>query len=414
MIIRELSKMLNKTPIPYASKSESFTSIFKKQSDQVQGMQAYGSVSTLHAIVSRLANDVSAVEWKLYKKKTDARRSYAWDDMDMRQEIASHPLLDVINNPNECMTRQYFIETIQQHIDLAGESFIVIESEMNIPYRLWPVRPDKMQPAISADEFITGYVFTTPEGQKIPFAPEEVIHLKMPNPMTPFRGMSPVTPLLIDLDSHRYASEFNRNFFLNDATPNGIIKLPGGLTDEEFQSIVIRWNEQYRGVANANKTAFVEEGVWQNTTISMRDMQFPELRRVSVETIREAFGFPKFKLGVVDDVNRATADASEVMYARSLLVPRLERIKQALNSSLLPLFRKTTEGLELDYCNPIPNDEEIESSILLNKATFVTMMTEKGFDSGELLAIVGLPQITYTKNSGGEQGGQLVQDSEQG
>jgi len=60
----------------------------------------------------------------------------------------------------------------------------------------------------------------------------------------------------------------------------------------------------------------------------MRDLQFAELRQVSATQILQAFGFPKFKLGDVTDVNRANAVASGTMYARSLLKPRLERIKQ--------------------------------------------------------------------------------------
>lgn len=415
MLLKELGRIVNKTPVPYASKSETFARIFKKQSDSTQTLSAYSSVSTLNAIVSRLANDVSAVDWKLYKKTSDNRRTYSYEGMDSRQEITSHPVLNVLNKPNSFMTRQEFFEVIQQHIDLAGEAFIIIQSEMGVPWNMWPVRPDMMQIAVSDTDFISGYVYKAKDGQDIPFETSEVIHLRMPNPMNPFRGMSPVTPLLVDLDSHRYAGEYNRSFFLNNATPTGIFTVPAGMSDTEFEKMIIRWNEQHRGLGNQHKTAFVEEGKWQSVTPSMADMQFVELRRASSETIMEAFGFPKFKLGIVNDVNRANAEASEAMYAKSLIVPRLERIKQAFNSELLPLFGTTASGVELDYCSPVPDDEETETKILQNKVTIVTMLTNAGFDPTESLIAVGLPPINFSRNQnpGGDQSGTVVPNPEQ-
>jgi len=141
----------------------------------------------------------------------------------------------------------------------------------------------------------------------------------------------------------------------------------------------------------------IENGKWIPTTISMRDMQFAELRDVSSTVIREAFGMPKFKLGDVTDVNRATADASERMYARSLLKPRLERIKQALNNDLLPLFGVSGDGIEFDYDSPEPEDKEVEDKSFLQKATAAKMLVDAGYDPIGVLEAVQLPPVTHTK-----------------
>lgn len=396
-ILANLGAFLNKAPVPYVQRSAAADWFQSPQNAKsLTNMEAYGAVGTLFAIVNRLANDTSAQCWKLYMKQKDTRRRYAHTGMDDRKEVIDHMALKLLNKPNPFMTTQLFIEITQQHIDLAGESFWAVVSEYGIPYELWPLRPDRMTIVCDAEEYLTGYVYTTPDGRKVPMETEQIIHLKMPSPVDIYRGASPVSAILPDLESSRLSSEWNRNFFKNSAVPGGVIHVENRLSDEDFYEMMLRWREQHKGVANAHRAAVLDNGgKWVPTSMTMRDMQFAELREVSSQVIREAFGFPKFKLGDVDDVNRANADASERMYARSLLKPRLERIKQALNTQLLPLFGSTGMGIEFDYDSPEPEDEEMEMQERLNKAQAAKTLVDAGYDPEAVLEVVGLPPMEH-------------------
>jgi hypothetical protein len=135
--------------------------------------------------------------------------------------------------------------------------------------------------------------------------------------------------------------------------------------------------------------------VWKDRKYTQRDMQFAELRHVGQEIIREAFGFPKPMLGTVDDVNRANADAGEVMFARWLVVPDLEAVKDALNNQLLPLYGPTTRDLEFDFENPVPEDRELASKELAAKAAAVRELVDAGVYGPEALEAVGLPAMAF-------------------
>lgn len=399
-ISRSFSSISNKAPVPYtqnAGVNEWFQA--PQRGTATAPMEAYGAVGTLYSIVNRLANDTSAQCWHLYKKSKDNRRRYAYSGMDDRVEITDHAALKLLNKPNQFMTLQELIEITQQHIDLTGEGWWLLTngSYGNFPIEIWPLRPDRVSVVTDPNEFLTGYIYTTPDGQKVPLEKESVIQMRMPNPMDIYRGIGPVQSILTDLDSAKYAAEWNRNFFRNSANPGGIIEVPEKLSDEDFKQLVTRWQEQHKGVNNAHRVSVIENGKWIPTTISMRDMQFAELRDVSSTVIREAFGMPKFKLGDVTDVNRATADASERMYARSLLKPRLERIKQALNNDLLPLFGVSGDGIEFDYDSPEPEDKEVEDKSFLQKATAAKMLVDAGYDPIGVLEAVQLPPVTHTK-----------------
>jgi HK97 family phage portal protein len=353
-------------------------------------MAAMGSVGTLFAIVSRLANGTAQTEWKLYRKASTPDGE--------RTPVTAHAALDLWQHPNRFYTTQELVETFEQHIELTGEGWLVIgrDPRSAIPLELWPVRPDRMTPVPSPTEYLTGYIYTGPDGEQVPLRVDEVIQLRMPNPMDPYRGMGPVQSILVDLDATRYSAEWNRNFFINSAQPGGILQVDRRLGDAEFDELRMRWNEQHRGTAAAHRVAILEQATWVDRRYTQQDMQFTELRAVSREVIREAFGFPKPLLGSVDDVNRANAEAGEVVFARWLLIPRLERIKQALNNDLLPLFGAAAKGLEFDYESPVPEDEEAENAELTAKSNAAAVLVTAGYDPAEVLAAVGLPPMAHT------------------
>lgn len=355
-------------------------------------IEAYGANGTLFAIVNRLANATSSVDWKLYRKSASGLEAD-------RAEIPRHAALTVLNKPNDFMTRQEFFETFQQHLDLTGEADWVIGRVpgMASPIELWPIRPDRVTPVPDPRLFLSGYTYRSPDGEKIPLNVDQVIQLRMPNPGDPYRGMGPVQTILNDIDSVRFSTEWNRNFFLNSAEPGGVIELPQELGDTQWKQFRDRWNEQHRGVRNVARVAILENAKWVDRAFSQKDMQFSELSQLGDEKIRRAFGYPKPMLGDVDDVNRANAEAAEVVFARWLIVPRLERIKGALNADFLPMFGATAQGLEFDYCNPIPPDLDAENAALTAKTAAVVALVGAGFDSDQACSVVGLPTMTFNR-----------------
>lgn len=389
-----VAAVANRAPVPFSPTrfAQPFGVPLAGTSSPEQQLRAMGSVGTLFSVVSRLANTTSQVEWKLYRKAKSG------DPAD-RVQVTRHLALDIWNKPNPFMTRQEFVEAFEQHLELVGESEWLVSRDprASFPLELWPVRPDRMAPVPHPTEYLSGWIYQSPDGERVPLRLDEVIQLRMPNPLDPYRGMGPVQTLLADLDATRYSAEWNRAFFLNSAEPGGIIEVPEALDDREFNQLRDRWNEQHRGVANAHRVAILEHGTWKDRKFTQRDMQFAELRGVSREIIREAFGVHKHMLGGSDDVNRANAEAASADFARWLIVPRLERIKQALNHYFLPMFGATGEGVEFDYVNPVPADREADNDELTAKADAAAALVTAGWDAADVLAAVGLPKMGFAR-----------------
>lgn len=398
-----LGSLLNKAPVPYVPRTFSrrgYVAPTTPTGGMEAQMRAQGQVGTLFAIVDRIISAYSQVEWKLYRVPRDGRRRYdggTGSVQDNRVEVTRHPALDLWNRPNPFFFGSSFRESAQQHEELTGEQYwIIVRNAIGLPQELWFVRPDRMTPVPDPNNFLAGYIYTSQDGEEVPLSVNDVVFLRRPHPLDPYRGLGAVQSILGDLDARYLSTQYNRNFFLNSATPGGVIEAENNLSDEDFNQFQARWGETHKGVANAHRVAILEAGMkWVDRKYTLDDMQFVELQEASRETIREAFGFPKAMTGATDDVNKANAYAGEVMFARWMTKPRLIRTREALNSILLPMYGASAVGLEFDFVNPVPEDDEIAAQVLLNKAQSAKFLADTGlWEAADILSTVGLPEMT--------------------
>lgn len=399
-VLGNMGSFLNRAPVPLAPKmAREVFNIFdsgRKSTAQnmKRGMEQYGEVGTAFGIISRLAETTAMVPWRLYRKNSDGRRVYR--EVETRQEVVKHAALNLFRQPNPLMDWQEFCETSIQHYDTAGE-FWWVASYGSIravgPLELWPMRPDRVRIVTDPYDALVGYIYVGPDGEHVPLPKDIVVHVRRPNPLDIYRGLGPMQALTLKLDSNRLAAEYNRNFFLNSAEPGGIIEIEDRLDDDEFRELTMRWQEQHKGVANAHRVAILEQGKWVERKFSMRDIAFPELAELSREDIREAFGYPKGMTGATEDVNKAVADANERMFGRYLLRPRLEKVKNAWNTQVLPMFGATSQGIEFDYEDPVPEDREADANDRITKAQALKLIMEAGADWDDALEVVGLPSM---------------------
>ena len=361
-------------------------------------LSAMGSVGTLYSIVRLLSTSTAQVDWHLYRKSSDGRRVYGPAE-DNRVEVTRHLALQVLDNPNPLMTRYELFERTQLYLDLVGESFWYIEKTErgNIPTAIWPLQPDRMNAYVS-DQGLIGWTYRQPDGTQVPFTLDEIVHIKLPNPLDMYRGLGPVQALTLDLESTDAAAQYNRMYFRNSASPSGIIQVEDSLDDEEFDRTTRQWRENHGGVMNSHRVAVLSAGMkWVDTTTKLRDMQFVELRNMSRELIREAYGIHKHMLGLSDDVNRANAVAASTDFAKWQLQPRLERIKQALNSVFLPMFGATGVGVEFCFDDPTPEDAESQNAERDSKVNGLVALVNAGADPSAACEAMGLPVIPFEK-----------------
>jgi HK97 family phage portal protein len=404
LIGKVLNTAAGKAPIPFANRWNAQGGLLYGSGlqDRFTQLQAMGTQGTLYAVVQLLSTGSQALgDWGLYRKNQDGRVRYTTSDRgsDQREEVLQHLALKVWKQPNPFMTGAEFREIGWQFMELVGEWYWVMDrgpSGEGPPIEIWPVRPDRMEPVADKDKFLIGWVYTGPNGEAVPLAASEVIQLRYPCPTDIYRGMSAVQALLADIDTAKYSAEWSRNFFLNSATPGGIVQFAKRLSDEEFNEFTARWREQHQGVARGHRVGVLEQGaIWVPNTYTMKDMQFIELRGLSANNIREAYRIHPSMMGMVEDVNRANAETAEQVHIRWHEVPRLKRQRIALNEKFLPMYGETGKRVEFDYEDPSPASAEDANEELNAKSTAAQRLQAAGWDPTDILEVCGLPAMNW-------------------
>lgn len=403
-LVREMGRWMARSPVPwndYNARGIRTALVGGSSGDAEAQMAAMATSSTLFTIVNGLASDVSRVEWHLHRTRGIRAGSvcqYPGCEEPGVTWVQDHQALRVWNQPNQFMTGQEFREVVQQHIDLTGEGWWLIENSAvgSFPLGMWPARPDRMEPIPDRENFLAGYVYHGPRNEDIPLDLDEVVQIRMPNPLDPYRGLGPVQAAMVELDGTRYTLEWNRQFFFNSAQPGGLIEIPENrsLTDTQWRRLRQQWGDQHQGIRNAHRVGVLENGMkWVDRAFTQRDMQFTELYELGKKGIREAFRYPTFLLGTVEDVNRATSEAADTFYARRLLVPRLDRIKAAANSDFIPLFGPNTTGLQFVYDNPVPADRQADNAARDSRIWGYSQLVSSGVEPEDAARAVGLPPM---------------------
>lgn len=406
------------TPLPQTGRSGGVTGLFARTAGNRNRQLAAGSVnSTLFAIHDRICDGVTAPRWGLERLPPEGRVEEPASPDD-RELVSRHAVLDLIAAPNPVDDWTEVVGLLQNHWESTGEwNLLVVRApDTNrgrltdgIPTQVWPIRPDKLEP-VDGPQGLQGWIYKAPDGRDIPLETGDVIRSRRPHPTVPWRGYSVVEALLADIDAMGLAAQWNRNFFRNSALPGGIVEFERRLGDVEWREFVDRWREQHQGVDQAHRVATIEGGgKWVDRRYSLRDMQFVDLRDMSREIIREGYGFPKAMLGTVDDVNRANAEANEVLFGRWLIIPRLRRLRDKLNRRLLPMYGQTARNVALFYSNPIPPDREADDRHLEAVSQAAERLWRIGYNPDDIADRYELGDLRWTpeadpKRVGSHQG----------
>lgn len=383
-----------KPPVAYSAGGAFSMGLVSTYARRTQ-LEQMGRNPTVFAVVNSLSMAVAKAGWHLYRKAASGK------DED-RQEITTHAALNLLNNPNGWWSRNRLIRSGQQHQDLTGLTYFVVQRSKvlrSLPIGLWPMRPDRVFPVPGdTNTYLVGWVYRGPNGEQVPLEPDEVLEIVTPDPMDPYGGISPVQALLPTLDAARFQQMYNRNFYLNDATPGGIIEVPTFLSDTQWNTFQRRWAETHKGVDKAHRIAMLEQGMkWVTVDPSNRDMQFTETRQDQRDEITEAWAYPKSMLGASNDVNRAIAEANRATFAENLVVPRLDAWRDMFNTNYLPMFGATAQGLEFDYDNPVPEDKLLTAQIDEAVSNALRNAVAAGFDGAAILEWLNLPAMDWSK-----------------
>lgn len=382
--------------VPYTAEADSYSTVGNSflVNDRGTQLQATTGESTLFSALQLIAQETAAVKWYGERKVANPKPEQEPERVTPEQNLA----VKLWDQPNRFMTGRFVRTMCTWHYRAVGEVWWVVDwygkPGTGLPRSFWPVRPDRMWPVPDPDDYLVGYIYIGPDGTRVPLELDEVLSFKFPHPMDPHRGLGAVQALGRGLGISRSSQEWIAKFFDNDASPGGIIQIPEGLEDGDYDRLRKRWNEQHRGAKKAHRVAILEWGTWTPRSFNMRDMQFAELRGLTRDQILETLRIHKHKMGISDTVNLANAHAADATFARSELVPNLEEWSTLANGPYLGMFGAPGAGIQLCYENPVPEDREddrADRTARINDAQ--RLIVDLGVRPEQAFDFVGMPVL---------------------
>jgi len=333
----------------------------------------------VYACITAIADEVATIDFHLYRRTKKGI-----------EEINDHELLDLLYKVNPYTTKFDHIWLTQVYLETVGEAPWLLDrgkSRKEKPKAIYLLRPDRLTIVPSKEKVIEKYIYEVSSGNKLEFSPEEVIFLKYPNPLKPFRGRGTLEAVEKTVDLDRYAEEWNLQFFFNAARPDAILTTEQKLTPEQRLSIKKQWEKAFRGIKKRAKLAILEAGLkYERMQLSQSDMDFVEQQKFSRDKIFSILRVPKSIVAISDDVNRANAETHAYAFARWTIRPKMKRIVEQLNEFLVPIYG---EDLYLDFADPVPENVELKIkkySRALGESGWMTI--------NEVRELEGLPPVT--------------------
>lgn len=214
---------------------------------------------------------------------------------------AATPLAKLLARPNKYQSQIEFMQLNDIYLNVAGNCYIALDRPKRgaLPEAWYPLRPDRVF-IIPKERQLIGFIYI-PEGKSssdaVPFLPEDLIHVKLPNPGDPLEGMgyglSPLSSAAYSTDVDNDATRFLKTFFQKGTMINTYLKFNVPLDDAAMSRARTRFQEIYGGYGNWSEVGVVDEGAEiKQFGMNFRDMGFDTIDERNEGRILGPFGVP--------------------------------------------------------------------------------------------------------------------------
>jgi HK97 family phage portal protein len=326
----------------------------------------------------------NAVVYRCVRKIAEAAASVPFLLYDGDTELATHPLRDLLVQPNPEEDGVAFFARWYGFLQCAGNAYLEAATAAGTVRALYTLRPDRVSVVpgprgwpIAYDYSVDGRTTRLVRDPQTGFLP--VLHASLFHPLDDYYGLAPAEAALNAIEVHNAGAGWVRALLDNAARPSGALVYRGpdgapGLTDEQFARLKRELEDAYQGASNAGRPMVLEGGLeWKSMSHSPADLDFATTRDVAAREIALAFGVPPMLLGIPGDNTYSNYREANLAFWRQTVLPLVARTAAALTRWLGPSFG---ESLRISYDADAVDALAIERESVwdrLNQAAFLTV-----------------------------------------
>jgi phage portal protein BeeE len=300
---------------------------------------------------------------------------YASRAGDEIEEVISHPVLDLLQNPDPVYTGPLWMWLIAFFKEVAGRAYLYVgERGENGPASAYILPSEYAWPMLSDTGLITGYFYGRNRASPMRIAAEEVIYLRQHgSPIHPAGGVSWLSSVIPETDMEGAALQAEAARWMNGGMPGMVLRASPNTTDSQMKQIYNHLAQQTRGVNKAGGVLLLRDTEVVQYGTKPHEMQYVEGITTTEKRIYDAAGIPE-PIYRLNSANLASATVANAQYMRYTIAPRLAVLAAELTELLLPHFGIEPGTMWFCFDNPT-QDDQIQMASELRAAEMQGLIT---------------------------------------
>lgn len=291
----------------------------------------YGRNELVFACINERATSFPEGELRVYQPGPDG------------EELDDHPLRTLLTNPNPVLTEFELFELTLMHMDIGGVAYWqIVRGRSGQPAEIWPTRPDRMKILATNGPRVSQYGYEAEPGKVYAIPASDIIEFRFPNPLDGLVGHAPTRTAARSVSMDNAATDFADTMLRNSAVPGVVIETQQAIDREQAERIKATWKRAYSG-SSRGEPAVLQQGMSARPLgMTLRDLEFGDLRTISESRICMAYGVPPILIGAKVGLDRSTFanyQEARVSLWEETLMPLQRRFRDRIAKDLLPQMR---------------------------------------------------------------------------
>jgi HK97 family phage portal protein len=270
-----------------------------------------------------------------------------------------HPVEKLLHRPNPDQSKFEFIEQMQMNYLTRSDAYApVIWNGRGQPIAMYPVNPSQVSLWMEPGGDIFWRVNRANDYERARLASfgdlisaADVFHVRWlsNNGLT---GLSRINLSRDAIGLSLALERFSSALFARGASPGGVYKTAGKLSDGAFNRLKQQLDQQHSGRSNHGKSMLLEEGLdWVKQTMTSVESETVEARKLQIQQVATAFDVPLHRLGIMPEGGGTAVLQAHQMYLNNTLSTDAERWENKLNDFFGLDGEEIGVEFDLDYFN---------------------------------------------------------------
>ena len=282
---------------------------------------------------------VNAIAQEVARSRPQLCRCVGPSELDLEPLPETHPLARLLACPNPWLTpwELWYLTTL--YLELTGNCYWHVAPRRGTaePGELWVVPSPWVRVLPDPAAFVAGYEVTPPGGSPTVFAADEIVHLKYPNPLDPYTGLSPLQANALTVDANVELQRSRFQTFQVGQRPGIVLRTDQTLTEPTVRRLEEKLQSRFAGRENWHRPLVLEQGLSASPwTLTPAEMDYLNSSRLTRDEIFAVYRVPAPVAGIVEHVGLGSDiwHGARVMFREVTIQPKLELIGQALTRDL--------------------------------------------------------------------------------